>query len=169
MMEMEGWIILHILHITYYSLFEVTSQALSHIITHHTHCRIRGRRFVNIGKFNLFPVPFSAVSFWAEKSKNTTITNRLGSSDPDYRPSHRVPSSPSSSLLPVQEDNSFLRLFAICFKFFLNLEGVQWDIRVVEVGHKNAFQMSLRTFTLTRSLPMVNSGSHPRWSHGGCN
>ena len=80
---------------------------------------------MNIGKFNLFPVIFSAVSFWAEKSKNTTITNRLGSSDPDYPPSHRVPSSPSSSLLPVQEDNSFLRLCAICFKFVSNLEGVQ--------------------------------------------
>ena len=75
---------------------------------------------MNIGKFNLFPVIFSAVSFLAEKSKNTTITNRLGSSDPDYPPSHRVPSSPSSSLLPVQEDNSFFaslcNLFQNCLK-----------------------------------------------------
>ena len=174
MMEMEGWIILHILHITYYSLFvrsHIPGFVAYHLWAHALQNKrleiwdYRQGQFISITTFQQF------FSFGAEKSikERSTVTNRLGSSDPDYPPSHRVPSSPSSSLLPVQEDNSFLRLCAICFKFVSNLEGVQRDIRVVEVGHKNVFQMSLRTFTLTRSLPMVNSGSHPRWSHGGCN
>ena len=50
-----------------------------------------------------------------------------------------------------------MRLCASCFKFVSNLEGVQRDIRVVEVGHKNVFQLSYKTFTLTTYLQMVET------------